>query len=116
MNGIFLDIIENKQVETINLCSTANAVSEASFHQLVINSTEILSLKQINNLGYNMVIYPVTMQRLAMKAVENGLDSIKSYGSQYDVISEMQTRMRLYEVLEYEKYNDIDTGIYNFKL
>jgi len=28
----------------------------------------------------------------------------------------MQTRKRLYEVLEYEKYNDIDKGIFNFKL
>ena len=78
--------------------------------------TEILSLKQINNLGYNMVIYPVTMQRLAMKAVEDGLDSLKAYGSQHEVISLMQTRKRLYEVLEYEKYNDIDTSIFNFKL
>lgn len=78
--------------------------------------TEILSLKQINNLGYNMVIYPVTMQRLAMKAVEDGLDSLKAYGSQHEVISVMQTRKRLYEVLEYEKYNDIDTSIFNFKL
>ncbi len=78
--------------------------------------TEILSLKQINNLGYNMVIYPVTMQRLAMKAVEDGLDSLKAYGSQHEVISVMQTRKRLYEVLEYDKYNDIDTSIFNFKL
>lgn len=78
--------------------------------------TEILSIKQIQNLGYNMVIYPVTTQRLAMKAVENGLECIKKNGSQYDVISKMQTRKRLYEVLEYEKYNNIDKNIYNFKL
>ena len=63
-----------------------------------------------------MVIYPVTMQRLAMMAVENGLESIKKNGSQKEVLSSMQTRKRLYEILEYEKYNDIDKGIYNFKI
>lgn len=112
-NAIFPEALHNKKEmeifrKAINVPLLSNMTE--------FGKTEILSLKQINNLGYNMVIYPVTMQRLAMKAVENGLDSIKFYGSQYDVISEMQTRKRLYEVLEYEKYNDIDIGIYNFKL
>jgi len=65
--------------------------------------TELLTINQIQNLGYNMVIYPVTMQRLAMMAVENGLENIKKTGSQKEVISDMQTRKRLYEVLKYNK-------------
>jgi len=112
-NAIFPEALHNeKEMEIFRKAINVPLLSNMT----EFGKTEILSLKQINNLGYNMVIYPVTMQRLAMKAVENGLDSIKFYGSQYDVISEMQTRKRLYEVLEYEKYNDIDTGIYNFKL
>lgn len=63
--------------------------------------TDLLSLNQIQNLGYNMVIYPVTMQRLAMMAVENGLNSIQQQGSQKHIIENMQTRKRLYEVLKY---------------
>ncbi len=112
-NAIFPEALHNeKEMEIFRKAINVPLLSNMT----EFGKTEILSLKQINNLGYNMVIYPVTMQRLAMKAVENGLDSIKFYGSQYDVISEMQTRKRLYEVLEYEKYNDIDIGIYNFKL
>ncbi|MFT6715799.1 MAG: methylisocitrate lyase [Saprospiraceae bacterium] len=65
--------------------------------------TELLTLNQIQNLGYNMVIYPVSMQRLAMMAVEKGLESIKSSGSQKEIIEDMQTRKRLYEVLGYKK-------------
>jgi len=65
--------------------------------------TEIISLNQIQNLGYNMVIYPVSMQRLAMMAVEKGLETIKSTGSQKDSMVGMQTRKRLYEVLKYNK-------------
>jgi methylisocitrate lyase len=64
--------------------------------------TKILALNQIQNLGFNMVIYPVSMQRLAMKAVEEGLSKIKIEGSQMEAIKNMQTRERLYEVLNYK--------------
>ena len=64
--------------------------------------TKILTLNQIQNLGFNMVIYPVSMQRLAMKAVEDGLSKIKIEGSQMEAIKNMQTRERLYEVLNYK--------------
>ena len=78
--------------------------------------SELLSKTQLENLGINMVIYPVTTQRLAMQAVENGLDAILEQGSQQSVLPQMQTRKRLYEVLKYEDYNEFDEGIFNFKL
>lgn len=67
--------------------------------------TQLLTLDQIKNIGYNMVIYPVTMQRLAMMAVENGLSTIKKQGTQEHIVPDMQTRKRLYEVLKYDYYN-----------
>lgn len=67
--------------------------------------TELLNLEQIQNLGYNMVIYPVTMQRLAMMAVENGLSTLKKQGTQQHIVQDMQTRKRLYEVLKYDYYS-----------
>ncbi|MFN2423270.1 MAG: hypothetical protein ABR572_05810, partial [Cryomorphaceae bacterium] len=63
-----------------------------------------------------LVIYPVTTQRLAMYAVEQGLNAIKKEGSQEAVLDQMQTRSRLYEVLGYEDYNKFDSSLYNFKL
>lgn len=88
---------------------------------LLANMTEfgkskLLSKKELSTLGYNIVIYPVTTQRLAMGAVERGLDCITNSGSQEGVIDEMQTRKRLYEVLKYKDYNEYDDGIYNFQL
>ena len=76
--------------------------------------TKLLSYKELENLGYNIVIYPVTTQRLAMKNVEDGLRDIYSNGHQNNIISKMQTRKRLYELVEYEKYNSLDEKIYNF--
>lgn len=78
--------------------------------------SELLTKTQLKNLGYNMVIYPVTLQRLAMQAVENGLDTLIDTGSQKAVLDTMQTRKRLYEVLKYEDYNQYDSDIFNFEL
>ena len=88
---------------------------------LLANMTEfgkskLLDATTLSNLGYNLVIYPVTTQRLAMFAVEEGLRSIKATGSQEGVLNRMQTRSRLYEVLDYERYNTFDSSLYNFKL
>ena len=86
---------------------------------LLANMTEfgkskLLNYKKLENLGYNIVIYPVTTQRLAMKNVEDGLRAIFEDGHQNNIIDKMQTRKRLYGLVEYEKYNALDEKIYNF--
>jgi len=86
---------------------------------LLANMTEfgkskLLNFKELENLGYNIVIYPVTTQRLAMKSVEDGLRDIFNNGHQNNIIDKMQTRKRLYDLVEYEKYNSLDEKIYNF--
>ena len=86
---------------------------------LLANMTEfgkskLLNYKDLENLGYNIVIYPVTTQRLAMKNIEDGLLTIFVDGHQNNIIDKMQTRKRLYDLVEYEKYNSLDEKIYNF--
>ena len=86
---------------------------------LLANMTEfgkskLLDKQQLENLGYNLVIYPVTTQRLAMKSAEEGLKSIFKDGHQNNIIDKMQTRKRLYELVEYEKYNTPDKKITDF--
>ena len=76
--------------------------------------SELLNYKKLEQLGYNIVIYPVTTQRLAMKNVEDGLRAIFADGHQKKIIDRMQTRKRLYELVEYKKYNSLDKRIYNF--
>jgi len=87
---------------------------------LLANMTEfgkskLLSANELENLGYNIVIYPVTTQRLALKSVEDGLRTIMNDGHQNNIIDKMQTRKRLYELVEYEKYNTPDKKITDFK-
>ena len=86
---------------------------------LLANMTEfgkskLLTKSELESLGYNLVIYPVTSQRLAMKNVEYGLKSIFEKGHQNEIINKMQTRKRLYELVEYEKYNTPEKKITDF--
>ena len=94
-------------------------VRKASNSYLLANMTEfgkskILNKDQLENLGYNIVIYPVTTQRLAMKNVEFGLKSIFYDGDQNRIIDKMQSRKRLYELVEYDKYNTPGKKITDF--
>ena len=94
-------------------------VRKISKGYLLANMTEfgkskLLDKKELENLGYNIVIYPVTTQRLAMQNVELGLKSIFNDGHQNNMIDKMQTRKRLYDLVEYEKYNTPDRKITDF--
>ena len=78
--------------------------------------TKLLTAKQLSDLGINMVIYPVTTLRLAMKAVEAGLAVLKKAGTQESLLKEMQTRAALYELIRYKDYEQFDKDVFNFKL
>ncbi len=64
-------------------------------------TTPYLSVADFAKLGYRMVIFPVTLQRVAMKAMEDVLHEIKASGSQKAKLENMQTRQDLYDLLEY---------------
>lgn len=88
---------------------------------LLANMTEfgkskLLTTSQLSSLGINIVIYPVTTLRLAMKAIEGGLATIKNEGTQESLVRKMQTRAELYELLDYARYAKFDKDIFNFKL
>lgn len=78
--------------------------------------SELLTASQLSDIGYNVVIYPVTTLRLAMHAVEVGLREIASTGTQEGLLDRMQHRSRLYELLRYSDYNQFDSDVFNFVL
>jgi methylisocitrate lyase len=102
---------DEKEFEQIRKNSKVNLLANMT----EFGKSKILSAKILENLGYNIVIYPVTTQRLAMKSVEDGLRVIMNDGHQNNIIDKMQTRKRLYELVEYEKYNTSDKKITDFK-
>ena len=73
---------------------------------LLANMTEFgktphLTTSAFGRLGYSMVIYPLSVMRLAMAAVEMGLGVLQEEGSFASVEGSMQTRADLYDLLSY---------------
>jgi methylisocitrate lyase len=78
--------------------------------------SELISAQTLEKIGYDVVIYPVSTLRLAMYAAETGLREIFEQGTQSGLLDRMQHRSRLYELLQYERYNEFDSDIFNFTL
>ena len=97
------------------------AVRKAIKVPILANMTEfgksrLLNKKELENLGFNLVIYPVTTLRLAMFGAEKGLDAILRDGDQNGVLDIMQHRRDLYDLLRYHDYNEFDQSLYNFQV
>jgi len=74
---------------------------------LLANMTEFgktpdIPASRFAELGYTCVIYPLSMQRLAMGHVVRGLAKLKRNGTAAALLDEMQTRRELYELLDYQ--------------
>ncbi|MEV7663682.1 isocitrate lyase/phosphoenolpyruvate mutase family protein, partial [Paenarthrobacter sp. NPDC089316] len=78
--------------------------------------SELFTVEQLQSVGVNMVIYPVTLLRIAMGAAEATLETIKRLGTQEVRVPQMLTRARLYELVDYEEYNQFDTSLFNFQI
>ncbi|MCU1423784.1 MAG: methylisocitrate lyase, partial [Microbacteriaceae bacterium] len=78
--------------------------------------SELFTNEQLASVGVNIVIYPVSLLRLAMGAAERGLDTILADGTLSSQVQNMQTRARLYELLDYQSYGSFDTSVFNFSL
>jgi len=76
--------------------------------------SELFTRKQLADVGMNIVIYPVSLLRSAMGEAERALDTLNAEGTLAPVVERMQTRARLYELLDYESYNVFDSGVFNF--
>ncbi len=76
--------------------------------------SELLSAKQLEDLGFNAVIYPVTTLRIAMGQVEDALAEIAATGTQTGWVDRMQHRSRLYELLRYNEYNAFDQEVFTY--
>lgn len=88
---------------------------------LLANMTEfgksrLLDRRTLENLGFNLVIYPVSTLRSAMGASERLLKAIRDNGSQEAAVGDMQTRAELYELLQYPDYNRFDQSLFNFQV
>lgn len=92
------------------------AVAEALDCPLLANMTEFgrtpqLSAGRFEELGYKMVIWPVSSLRIAGFALEDFYRQLASNDTTEPQLARMQTRKRLYELLGYHDYEALDASI-----
>ena len=78
--------------------------------------SELFTTDQLAAVGINLVIYPVSLLRMAMGAAARALDTITAEGSLTSRLDEMQHRADLYELIEYESYAGFDANIFTFSV
>jgi methylisocitrate lyase len=66
--------------------------------------TPLFSLPELREAGVAMTLYPLSAFRAMATATERVYRAIRESGSQADLLSSMQTRERLYEILDYHHY------------
>jgi methylisocitrate lyase len=90
--------------------------SSAVDFPLLANMTEfgrtpMFTAEQFEEMGYKIVIYPVSSLRIAAKAIENLYEEIYEKGTQKDLLDQMQTREELYNTILYHDYENLDNNI-----
>jgi methylisocitrate lyase len=101
--------------------SEFEAVRRAVDVPILANMTEfgksdLFTVDQLRDIGVNIVIWPVSLLRLAMGAAERGLDQLLAEGTLEPMLGSMQHRAELYDLIDYEGYNAFDTSVYNFEV
>lgn len=86
---------------------------------LLANATEFgkgesWTVRTLNELGVDMVIFPVSLLRLAMGSADRGLRTLAQRGDLASLFGQMQSRSELYELLDYESYQLFDSDVFNF--
>ncbi len=78
--------------------------------------SDLFSVDQLRDVGVNMVIWPVSLLRIAMGAAGRALDTLIDEGHLTSKLGEMQHRADLYDLIDYEDYNHFDTSVFNFQI
>ena len=78
--------------------------------------SDLFTVDRLRDVGVDLVIFPVSLLRIAMGAIERGLDELAASGSLQAEVPRMQTRARLYELVDYAAYSSFDDRVASFDL
>ncbi len=98
-DGIFPEALQSKE-EFARFAKDVPTILLANMTEF--GKTPMLTVDEFGAMGYRIVIFPVTLQRIAMKAMEAALRVLKKDRTQRDLVDRMQTRQDLYELLGYQ--------------
>ncbi len=97
-DGIFPEALESRE-EFARFARDVPTILLANMTEF--GKTPMLMVDEFAAMGYRLVIFPVSLQRIAMKAVEEALAALKRERSQRSIVARMQTRQELYDLIDY---------------
>jgi len=97
-DGVFPEALESRE-ELARFAQDVPALLLANMTEF--GRTPYLTVQDFAEMGYRLVIFPVTLQRVAMRAIEECLRTLRDAGTQKPFLDRMQTREELYELLDY---------------
>lgn len=107
--------------EAMRSLAEFEAVASAVDVPILANMTEfgkseLFPVEALRGAGVQIVIWPVSLLRMAMGAAGRALDTLNEEGHLTGRLDEMQHRADLYDLLDYEAYNHFDTNVFNFSI
>ncbi|MDN3310371.1 methylisocitrate lyase [Microbacterium oryzae] len=78
--------------------------------------SELFTVDALRDAGVRMVIWPVSLLRMAMGAAERALDTLTDEGNLVSQLDAMQHRADLYDLIDYQGYSRFDAGVYDFTI
>jgi methylisocitrate lyase len=76
--------------------------------------TPLFTTTELADVGVNLVIWPVSLLRMAMGAAERALDTLLVEGSLESQLPHMQHRADLYDLVDYAGYTEFDSSVFDF--
>ncbi|MBD3757602.1 MAG: methylisocitrate lyase [Microbacterium sp.] len=97
--------------------AVANAVDVPILANMTeFGKSELFAVDQLRDAGVQIVIWPVSLLRMAMGAAGRALDTLNDEGHLTSQLGQMQHRADLYDLLDYAAYNHFDTNVFNFQI
>ncbi|MEM0131129.1 MAG: methylisocitrate lyase [Saccharolobus sp.] len=98
----------------------AKFAKEVKAH-LLANMTEFgktpyIKAQEFKEMGYKYVIFPVTLFRVAAKAMKDALEVLLREGTQVNLLEKMITRQEQYEIIDYFFYERLDKELSSIKI
>ncbi len=107
-DGIFPEALESRD-EFAEFAERVDAALMANMTEF--GKSPVISAEEFAEMGYRMVIFPMTAFRVMMKSAEELFQDLYAKGTQLDWLSQMQTREELYALLRYDEYAKIDSAV-----
>ena len=109
-DAIFPEALESK--EEFAAFATALAPTPLLANMTEFGRSPNLDLVELADLGYRLILYPVTTLRVALRAAAEALVDIRNKGHQRDQLGRMLTRAELYDLLDYAGYEERDRSYF----